>query len=85
MKKTSLLLFFIAQSVSHLLSFSVNNTPLCIVYTPNSILEHKEDFMPLYIDGQQRYATCTGATWFHDNYLAVLNLYGEKINTYTLP
>lgn len=52
------------------------------LYTPDSILEHKEDFRPLYAGGRLRYATCTGVAWFHDTYIAVLNLYGKKLLTY---
>ncbi len=58
--------------------------PICSVYTPNSILEHKIDYKPLFLGPKRkRYATCTGAAWFHEDYLAVLNLYGEKLISYT--
>jgi 6-phosphogluconolactonase (cycloisomerase 2 family) len=50
--------------------------------TPNSILLKKENYKPLFVGARLRYATCTGATWFHGNYLAVLNLYGQEIITY---
>ena len=58
--------------------------PICSVYTPNSILEHKTNYKPLFLGPKRkRYATCTGAAWFHEHYLAVLNLYGEKLISYT--
>jgi 6-phosphogluconolactonase (cycloisomerase 2 family) len=56
--------------------------PLCSIYTPNSILAHQEDYKPLYVGLRQRYGTCTGAAWFHEYYLAVLNLLGKKIIVY---
>ena len=70
------------QSFSICFSFSISSSPICTVYTPNSILEHKEQYKPLSVGNRPRYATCTGATWFHNSYLAVLNLYGQKLITY---
>ena len=64
------------------LSSALNSTYLCTVYTPNSILEQKENFRPHILDGRTRYSTCTGAAWFHKTYLAVLNLYGRNITSY---
>ena len=52
------------------------------VFTPDSILQNKEEYKPLCFCDRWRYGTCTGAVWFHDTYLATVNLYGEKINTY---
>lgn len=78
----SITLFLLFHISAPLLSLNIQSKPLCSVYTPNSILEHKEHYKPLFIGNRERYATCTGATWFHQNYLAVLNLYGKKINTY---
>lgn len=63
-------------------AFVLEIEPLCIVYTPDSILAHKEDFRPWYVGGKLRYGTCTGVAWFHQDYLAVANLYGNKIITY---
>lgn len=60
----------------------INSTPVCIVYTQNSILDHKERYKPNFVGSRKRYSTCTGAAWFHGNYLAVLNLHGENITTY---
>ncbi len=82
MKKLWFLLFCMSQNSTNLIAFTIDTTPLCSIYTPNSILEHKENYLPLYVGTKLRYATCTGASWFHENYLAVLNLYGKKINTY---
>ncbi len=52
------------------------------VFTPDSILQNKQNYKPLLFGKRWRYGTCTGVAWFHDTYLATLNLYGEKINTY---
>lgn len=63
--------------------FFIQNSPICTVYTPHSILEKKAHYQPLFVGNRMRYATCTGTAWFHGHYLAALNLYGEKIITYT--
>lgn len=81
------LLFFVAilgmQGVTtQCINYSIDPKPLCTLYTPNSILEHKEDYRPLYAGDRIRYSTCTGVAWFHDHYLAVLNLFGKKLETY---
>ncbi len=60
-----------------------NNKPICTVYTPDSILHHKTKYQPCFEGIRKRWATCTGAAWFHGNYLATLNLYGETIITYS--
>ncbi len=52
------------------------------VFTPDSILQNKQAYIPLCLGNRWRYGTCSGASWFHDNYLATVNLYGEKIITY---
>lgn len=69
-------------SCVEVLSFSITNTPICSVYTPDSILNKKENYLPLFVGDRTRYSTCTGVAWFHGNYLAVLNLYGRNIRTY---
>jgi len=61
---------------------TINSKPICTVYTQNSILNHKERYKPNFVGSRKRYSTCTGAAWFHGNYLAVLNLHGENITTY---
>ncbi len=66
----------------HLFSFSIQPEPLRTVHTPDSILNRKKHYPPVAVGNRARRATCTGVTWFHENYLAVLNLYGEKITTY---
>lgn len=63
-------------------TLTIATEPCCVVFTPNSILHQKELYWPLFIGERSRYSTCTGVTWFHENYLAVLNLFGKKINTY---
>lgn len=67
---------------SDIFSFGIKPEPICTVFTPNSILQQKENYSPLFVGNKKRYATCTGATWFHEDCLAVLNLYGRKIITY---
>ncbi len=64
------------------LAVTIGPNPLCTVRSPDSILDRKEQYKPLFVGNRQRWATCTGAAWFHDNYLAVLNLYGEQLCTY---
>jgi len=64
-------------------SFRIIPSPICTVYTPNSILNNKEKYKLLFVGDRTRYSTCTGATWFHHNYLAILNLMGKKIITYS--
>ena len=76
------LLSFLFCTLAPALTFDINTTPICSVYTPHSILKNKEHFPILFVGGKPRYSTCTGAVWFHEHYLAVLNLYGQKINTY---
>ncbi len=82
MKSGYFLLLFLQLSMS-LVAFSISETPVCSVFTPDSILNRKEKYYQLYAGTKQRYSTCTGVTWFHDNYIAALNFYGQKINTYT--
>lgn len=60
----------------------LNLMPLCTVKTPNSILQSKSNYQPMFVGDRARYATCTGVAWFHTDYLAVLNLYGQKIDVY---
>ncbi len=63
----------------------INKTTLIrTIYTPDSILNRKNSkkYKPLCLGKRKRCATATGASWFHENYLATLNLYGEKISTY---
>ena len=52
------------------------------VFTPDSILQNKQAYIPLCLGNRWRYGTCSGASWFHDNYLVTINIYGEKIITY---
>ena len=58
-------------------SFSIRPEPLCSVYTQNSVFGKLAP-----VGNRKRYSTCTGVAWFHDNYIAVLNLSGENIVTY---
>lgn len=62
--------------------YTIDPTPICTIYTTNSILNHKQSYQPLYSGSRIRYSTCTGAAWFHDKYFALMNLHGKKITTY---
>ncbi len=57
--------------------------PVAILYTPNSILEHKELYKPVQVCDRMRYATCTSVDWLSNNNLAVLNLYGQHLSIYS--
>lgn len=61
---------------------SIMLPPTCSVYTPDSILNNKEKYHVLFAGQRARYSTCTGAAWFHDHYLATINLYGKIIHAY---
>lgn len=52
------------------------------IFTPNSILNNKENFVPINIGNRPRYATCTSVCWLDNNTLISLNLYGDKIVVY---
>lgn len=82
MKLLSVALFVLLQIITFLGAFSIDETPVCSIYTPNSILNRKKDFYTWSLGSRERYSTCSGVTWFHDCYLAVLNLFGRKIDTY---
>lgn len=77
-----LLIFIFLQNIVIHSSTPIKIPPLCSVYTKKSILEHKKKYTPLFIGSRKRWATCTGAVWFHNDYLAVINLHGAKLNTY---
>lgn len=61
---------------------SITPSPICSVYTPKSILNNKEHYANLICGDRKRYSTCTGAVWFHDNYLATINLYARNLIIY---
>ena len=75
-----MLLIALVLQVGHILSYSLPF--VCKVATPNSILCNKNKYKPLAVGNRSRHATCIGAAWFHDHYLATVNLYGEHIITY---
>jgi len=58
--------------------------PVAVVSTPASVLAR--DGTPanlgLYIGRRRRVATCTGLAWFHDRYLATVNLSSSAIHVY---
>lgn len=78
-----ILVFICSILISSTSSCAIHPAPLCVVHTPNSILQNKEAYKPLKVGNRERHATCTGAAWFHEKYLAILNLYGKKITTYS--
>lgn len=55
---------------------------VCTIPTPDSILQNPEAYRPLHVGTRKRYATCTGAGWYHGNCIAALNLYGQKLSMY---
>lgn len=61
---------------------TIQKKPIAVVYTQESILLHKEQYVPVGVGARMRHATCTAAAWFHNNYLVSLNLYGEKMVVY---
>ncbi len=74
---------FMALTFSSVLNcFKAEQKPAYTIYTPDSILQRKDKFHFLYIGNRTRYSTCTGTVWFKNNNLAVLNLFGNKINIY---
>lgn len=60
----------------------LDNEPAIVHYTPSSILENPEGFSFWYCNGRKRYATCSGVSWYHENYVACVNLLGRKIHAY---
>ena len=60
----------------------VTAAPLAVQYTPDSVLANPEAHSPYFIGGRQRLATCSGVGWFHDHYIATVNLLGNAIHTY---
>lgn len=77
------ILFILSVWIPFATSCTVDPSPICVVHTTNSILNNKEAYQAAKVGNRKRHATCTGATWFHENYLATLNLYGKKITTYS--
>ncbi|MFK7896706.1 MAG: hypothetical protein AB8G23_12770 [Myxococcota bacterium] len=56
--------------------------PIRVQATEGSILEDPTDYSVWYCDGRPRYATCSGVSWFHQNYLVTVNVLGNAIHTY---
>lgn len=63
--------------------YIIDPRPLCSIYTKNSILEHPEQYKPLYIGNRLRYGTCSSIAWFDNTYLATLNVLGGKVSIYS--
>lgn len=82
MKQLYILLFIILLYTPITSAVVIQGKPIAIVYTPNSILNHKEQYVAATVGAKKRHATCTAAAWFHKNYIVSLNLYGEKMLVY---
>lgn len=52
------------------------------IYTSNSILNKKDEYVPVTIGTRPRLATCTSVCWLNNRVIASLNLYGNTITTY---
>lgn len=62
-----------------------SQTPVAVVYTPNSILNHsKVPFRRLDMpNNRKRYSTCTDVAWINNNrHLAVLNFANDSLQIY---
>lgn len=60
-----------------LLSHAIEDS---IRHAPNSL----STFPAFVVAGRKRQATCSDAAWFHDNHLAVANMYGGHLRIYRL-
>lgn len=76
-----LFLFILSLHTQNIFSI-IQSKPICTVYTQDSILKNKGKYPIFYVGKRQRYSTCSGAAWFHQGYLAVVNFLGEKVTTY---
>ncbi len=61
---------------------ALDERPEIVHYTPSSILASPEGRQFWYCNGRKRYATCSGVSWFHDDYLACVNVLGNAIHVY---
>lgn len=80
--KFHLLLVIILLHGSTIFAATIQKKPISTVYTPDSILNHKEQYVAATVGAKKRHATSTAAAWFHKNYIVSLNLYGEKMLVY---
>jgi len=55
--------------------------PLAIQYTPDSALSRPSK-LKRFIADRQRLATCAAVAWFHDSFIATLNLAGNAVYSY---
>lgn len=60
--------------------------PIATQATPGSLLTKPRpaNAVPFFVGGRPRLATCGGVAWFHDRYLATINLLGNAVHTYVL-
>lgn len=70
-------------SVFFVFSASIDSIPMCVLKTPNSILDRKTDYRQVVVGKKKRYSTCTSALWFHKKYLAVLNFLEQHLRIYS--
>lgn len=71
------------HKMKHLAS-PLPRAPLIKVHTPNSVLaeNHDDETRQLYVGSRKRPATCSGAAWFHGDYLVTGNLLGRSLHVY---
>ena len=50
----------------------------------DSILDNPGNLIPYEVGNRKRYATCSGVSWFDNNHIAVVNLYGQHARIYKL-
>ncbi len=80
--RTVLIVIFNFLLLYNARAIDIVEKPLLKFFTPNSILEQKQLYIPAPVGKRTRYATCTSAAWFHGHYLALANLYGNNIRIY---
>ena len=61
---------------------SIGKTPVAIQHTPGGQSGDHVRGTARFIGGGRRLATCSGAAWFHGQYIATVNLLGNAVHTY---
>jgi len=58
--------------------------PIATQVTPDSLLTKPRapGHVPFFVGERPRLATCGGVAWFHDRYLATINLLGNAVHSY---
>lgn len=57
--------------------WSVTPAPVAVQYTPDSILSTPTAHTPTFVGRRRRLVACSGVAWFHDWYIATVNLLGN--------